>query len=497
MDAIHDRHAGDLDGRLEPLDKATPATVVISIPPEVASLPACQHTAWMLLNLLARSARIVQRVGVTCPDGVPLAGRVVPLAARNLDLATALQVGANAIGGVPARVSAQAPERDGMIHLIVGPGPAFPNGIRVHGEQWWGGFSTTAIDADGTSDLPFGPYVAACLACSEVFKAIRLVHYEPLRSAFYSVWSFTASSTPLSEDDWVGPPTLSGVDIDATLAGVGAVGSTWVHVLWATVGIRGTALIADADTAGVDSTNLNRCPIFGREAIGQQKASEAARICEDAAIAWQPHDGAVNGASARPQLLVSAVDTNASREAIQALYPARLLSGSTNDLRAEILRCDPTAGTACIHCYNPVEVSEPSDRERRRQYLAMNDSERRQLAVDLGVSFDEVMSWAVEGTCGYAGDQVAAHLLPSDDGPEAFAVGFVSVMSGVMLAALTLQQFLRDGPILGARCRAVFQFFDPLAVTNAPGYRARETTCTMCAPDAPGTSIWRTRYSSF
>jgi hypothetical protein len=497
MDAIHDRHAGDLDGRLEPLDKATPATVVISIPPEVASLPACQHTAWMLLNLLARSARIVHRVEVSCPDGVPLAGRVVPLAARNLDLATALQVGANAISAVPVRVSAQAPEGEGIIHLIVGPGPAVSNGVRVHGEKWWGGFSTTAIEGGGTSDLPLGPCVAACLACSEVFKAIRLAHYQPLRSAFYSVWSFTASSTPLLEDDWVGPPALSGVEIAATLAGVGAVGSTWVHVFWATAGIRGTALIADADTAGVDSTNLNRCPIFGRESIGQQKASEAARICEDAAITWQPHDGPVNGASARPPLLVSAVDTNASREAIQALYPARLLSGSTDDLRAEILRCDPTAGTACIHCFNPVEFSQPSDSERRRQFLAMNDSDRKKLVLDLGVSFDETMSWAIQGTCGYAGDQVAAHLLPTENGPEAFAVGFVSVMSGVMLASLTLQQFVRKGPIVGPMCRAVFQFFDPLAVTNAPGLRARQSTCPMCAPDIPATAVWRQRVADF
>jgi hypothetical protein len=65
-------------------------------------------------------------------------------------------------------------------------------------------------------------------------------------------------------------------------------------------------------------------------------------------------------------MLLSAVDTNASRRAIQGLYPPRLLSASTHDMRAELLRCDPRAQTACIHCYNPVRDGTSDDQLRRR-----------------------------------------------------------------------------------------------------------------------------------
>jgi len=101
MDSIFDRHAGTLGDRLVPMDQADRASVVVSIAPELANLPACQHTAWMLINLLARADGIVDRVALECPRGVELAGRIVPLADRHLDLFDALISGAAAVDAVP------------------------------------------------------------------------------------------------------------------------------------------------------------------------------------------------------------------------------------------------------------------------------------------------------------------------------------------------------------------------------------------------------------
>ncbi len=498
MDRIHDRHAGTLDGQLVSLDQADRVSVAISLPQEVALLPACQHANWMLVNLLARADGIVDRLIIQVPDRVPLASRVVPLADRTLDLRSALIAGAEAIDAVPVSHAEVGAIDRAAVHFVIGPGPAVSGAIRVHGERWWGGFTTGDIPGDGTSAIPLGPYVAAALAASEVFKAVRLLEYSSLNSIFYSVWTMTVGSAPNLDASWAGPHDVDGTTIAATLAGVGAVGSTWVHALWATVGLSGVALLADSDGRGVDTTNLNRCPIFGRQSVDKPKASEAAAICNDSDLDLRSHNGTVGSISPRPPLMVSAVDTNRSRQAVQSLYPPRLLAGSTHGLRAEVLRCDPNALTACIHCYNPVEPDGESDNDLRRRFLAMGPAERQEIADRLHLDIDEAIQWATDGTCGYAGDQIAAHLRPGPSSPEAFAVGFVSVMAGVMLAALTVQESIGDGPLTGTTCRALFQFFDPLnQVTNSPRKFARQESCSMCDPMTPAAEIWRTRFSSY
>lgn len=451
----------------------------------------------MLLNLLARSEGIVGRVVVGCPDGVPLAGRVVPLADRALTFSEALAAGTAAIDSVPITVVERIEPRDFDIRIVIGPGPAVPDTLRVHGERWWGGFSRGAIPGTASSPLPFGPYVAACLAMGEVFKYVRLREYFPVDSVFYSTWTMSVAEEPVDDELWTGPDGVDGASVSAALAGVGAVGSTWVHALWATPDLTGTVLLADSDPYGVDTTNLNRCPIFGRASVGHPKASEAVRACEDASVRFIPHDGPIGTAGERPPTVVSAVDTNRSRQAIQELYPVRLLSGSTYDLRAEVLRCDPVAGTACIHCFNPVEAEGESDVEVRRRFLAMDESKRRGVADDLSLSMDDAIAWAVEGVCGYAGDRLAAHLRPTVDGPAAFAVGFVSAMAGTMLAALTVQESLTSGSLRGATCRALFQFFDPLFHLHRPRLLARQPTCPMCDPLSPAVEIWRRRFLTF
>jgi molybdopterin/thiamine biosynthesis adenylyltransferase len=449
----------------------------------------------MLVNLLARSDGVVDRVVLCCPTDIPLGGRIVPLAPRELDLASALRTGADEIGAVPVDV-VPAGTFDAPFRFVVGPGDAESHGWRVHGEGWWGGFSLGAIPGNGLSRLAFGPYAAACLAMSELFKAVRAVNYSPTPAAFYSLLSFTASSEPPITQSGRGDGLAIGVHLSCALAGVGAVGSAWAHTIWATPGATGSALLADADDYGVDLTNLNRCPLFGQSSIGKRKASEAARLAADAEIVWSPFDGRIGDAPDRPPLVLSAVDTNAARQEVQALYPARLLSASTLDLRAELLRCDPTTGTACLCCFNPVPPSTVDD-ELRRRFVAMSEARQQQIAAELGIAIEEAYAWAVEGQCGYAGDRIAQHLRPTDQGPRAFAVGFVSVMAGTMLAAQTVKEVLDAGPVRGTACRAVLQFWNPLAPRNAVGRYLRERNCAACDPDTPACEIWRRRFDSF
>jgi hypothetical protein len=201
----------------------------------------------------------------------------------------------------------------------------------------------------------------------------------------------------------------------------------------------------------------------------------------------------VEDAGALPPLLLSAVDTNTARRAVQGLYPACVISASTENMRAELLRCDPVAGTPCLCCFNPPEGDVP-DAELRRRFLAAPPDRQRELAEAAGQRLTDAIAWATEGVCGYAGDRMMAHMRAHEPGARAFAVGFVSVMAGVMLAAQTFKDALAEGPLAGTVSRVVMQFVDPLAATNRPRRYLRDTSCAMCSPSTPAGVIWAKRF---
>lgn len=85
----------------------------------------------------------------------------------------------------------------------------------------------------------------------------------------------------------------------------------------------------------------------------------------------------------------------------------------------------------------------------------------------------------------------------AEAGAAAFAVGFVSVMAGTMLAAQTIFEAVGQGPLRGLACRAVMQFLDPTAESNRVALYARQPHCGMCDPDAPAAAIWARRFEEY
>ena len=140
MEHISNRHEGDLGGRFFPFADTEPTAVTVVVAPETAHLPAVQHTAWMLINLLARFDGILAQVGLVCPPDVPFVCRTVPLADRRLDLKTAILAGAREIGVVPVIPDLQSERR-----LMVGEGSERA-ALYVYGDAWWGGITTTPLE---------------------------------------------------------------------------------------------------------------------------------------------------------------------------------------------------------------------------------------------------------------------------------------------------------------------------------------------------------------
>jgi hypothetical protein len=487
MDTVSSRHEGTLGGRLAPLDHGRAVTVAVVIPPDVAGDPAVQHTAWMTINMLARLERVVESVSLSCPSAVPLAGRISPLMSGTDDLAAGIAVGVAAIDTVPLRIADDAAD----VRLVIGPGEAVADGLRVYGEGWCGGVARAAsVHATERSAIPFGPYIGAAIAVGEVFRVARIDtdRYPPAESAFYSVWSHQAGRTYIPG----GPAVVPDMMLDETLAGVGAVGCICAHALWAADGVGGGLLLVDGDTKGIDLTNLNRYLLFARQHLGFPKASAARDLLGGSGIRWSVHDGPLETAPGLHRRILCAVDVNSARAAIQTRWPASLLMASTNELRAELVRCDPRHGGPCARCHNNPATATP-DEELRRQFRGASPDEQREIAARSNAPLDEVIRWAETGECGTSGERVRDAMRAGQSDPPAFAVPFVSLAAGTMLAAEMVKEYLdAPVPLSPERQHATLQFWAPAASRGASRY-GRDPRCPVCRPASEAVALWRER----
>lgn len=491
MDAVSSRHEIDVRGVVGPMDTASPVAVSLEIPADVAGSPAVQHTAWALLNMLVRLDRVVSAVSVACPSDVPQRVRLSPLAGDAGGFRNRLRHGAAAVDVLPVDFG----HHRGDVRIVVGPGDAVSDGIRVYGEAWCGGFARDrAVAAATPSTLPFGPYIAAAMAVGEVFKLVRIdvTKYPPTVAAFYSLWSHQSDTTFIQG----GSAAIPSIVLDETLAGVGAVGCICANLLWATDGISGRILLVDGDKEGVDVTNLNRYMLFGRAHLGMPKASTARDLLNGAgSIVWDSHDGSLESTGRSHRRILCAVDTNPSRLAVQSLWPESLLMGSTNELRAEVVRCDPRMGGPCARCYNPPDTMTPDD-ELRRRFLEADPDEQRYLAEEVGADLRDAVAWAETGECGTTGERVRDALRGPRGRMESFSAPFVSCAAGTMLAAeVVKEQFDARVPLSPSVARALLQFWRPDHSSGAKPY-LRDPRCPTCIPEHEAGVIWRERTAT-
>ncbi len=494
MARIGDRHRGAAEGALKA--DGQPVSVEIRLGKD-ACLPQVQHTAWMLLNILCRLEGAISAIHLNCPAEVSTVPRLSPLIRDGENLRDSLVSGAQAIGTpatgfVPTAASSVSPS-----DIVVSVGFDFcPSAtFCAIGNGLCGGIFSRAIAAPPQFyDLTIGPYVAASLAAGEIFRLVRLIDYVPERQVFLSALDYSHGVEPAWSQLQITDELRS-----VLLVGVGAVGCAMLHALYP-LSVRGTILMADNDAQGIDYTNLGRYSLFGSASIGKRKASEAAEILKAAEFRVTPHDGSFDyffKREQKPALILSAVDSNEARHALQEQYAPLFFSASTHNLRAEILRCGPPSVGACLACFNPLQRNERSEDEIR-ELLRERPEVAASLCEKLHLAPDEVAAWIRGRKCSQTGERLVEELRTDDGSVPAFAVGFVSVLAGTLLAAELLKTLGNPTePLDSTRNRAVFQFQNPAAFTNRSHFYPRDLECTACSPENIGGQIWKRRYEEF
>lgn len=498
MSDIGNRHAGNLDGKLS--SPGFGAKVSIAVDDEFAGYKSTQHLVWMLLNLLARQPKEICSLKLEYKRGIKIEGYLSPLVRASDDFFSAV---IEAVHGINPTVVGEGHNESSRIFVRVGPGEIETSdfSIAVSADHWSGYVGSTAAPILTDSTNPIGAYVGASLAAAEIFKHVRKVR--PGETEFPQRLWFNAFTLELSENPTDSPVVWELTPLpETTLAGVGAVGSALLQTLYTFPGCAGLITAVDGDEKGITETNLNRYVLSDLRHIRElhRKATTASILFKDHAVQIAPFDEpwqtAYESRRIAPQnFVLSAVDRNSARHAIQDAMPQKILGAATNELKLQVNLYDVLEpASVCLKCRNRVEAEGIPDEVVVEQLRELSDEALAAAAVTMGVSLEDLKLYIEDPKvhCGkVSGSSLQKFAESSDEGE--WSVGFVSFLAGVLLAAEYLKQIHgANQRMTQTRNQLLFQFWRPAGSVNRLTIVPPEATC-LCRSDFYQEAIARHR----
>lgn len=324
--------------------------IALSIEPAEAEHGDGQAAFLLAANLMARWAR---RVSLHAPR-VRLLGCVGPLAGMELgDLAEcALRVmrRADPFGGF------DEDSNPASIRIHIGTRPP-PEAFGVVGRGWvaFGGRELGSAPAASASHFQGGALLAACLGVGVAFR--RAIGDVLVPSGFrLSLWNLRGGGAAAD-----GPGATGGQLGRVLVVGCGAVGSS-IAFLAPALGLEASFALVDGDL--VDTSNLNRSPLFDVESIGRNKAEVVSEYLVRAGLPAMPHRVWLHEVLAqafhpRPDLVVPVANEHAARLLVQEQVPPLQIYGTTGqDWQAFLGRHIPLVED-CLLCRFPEKEGPP------------------------------------------------------------------------------------------------------------------------------------------
>lgn len=446
-----------------------------------------KHLLSMLVNLLGRQFGVVGLIGFSLPaaevrDGASSAG------AELLELLVAL--GKSLAGDeLEVRPSCVCSEADVVVCVGATKYGETPKARIFCGADGWRVYCSRFVPFPGgavESPNPAGPYFAACLAAGAVF--LSLVGSGDRVESSLTLWGFQEGQW----DDLAQGPEPAGRLSTAYLIGLGAVGGACAVTLANTSTL--SAELVGMDPQEFSETDRNRLITGVYDDVGTSKVRLVERLEGTLAfhgnvISWPnflvspsrkaPSDVLAEADLGRFLWVLSCVDRNVHRRAIARYLPRHALGGSTDGLVAQIAYYSNVGSCECLACNHPKpfvfnvedlrETLLSLPRAERQAWYSERDADARTIA-----AIEEYLN-APE--CGTLGESELSRLGVS--GKVDWAVGFVSVAAGVLLAS-AYQQALGRGTDCafgeGSEIRFTFHSFRLLR-----SEARRRPDCDVCA----------------
>jgi molybdopterin/thiamine biosynthesis adenylyltransferase len=462
--SLGDRHhRPDPMGKLRHQPLHATARIRLRISPSLAQSRVGQLGAWLCVNLLARLEGLLAEVELDCPE-VPVHPLVkvprlrAPVAAHLPQWLA--EVAASASGSRLKLTLGKAESAlEPILELIIGGGEVDAGLASRHiwcfGRGWIAsvGARPTVPRAQILDESnPLGMYLAVCYGVGEVFKTLKgsgggeSLSIDLIYSSLWSGQSNTDSWNMLED----GPRVSDVLVVPTYLVGAGAVGQAALLALLTST--RGAQFLTPVDGDGLGLTNRNRYILTFEGDENLNKALFTATLANEfntpahgEPLNWVQYLGrhtahpdahlAANEAELRYALVLSCVDKNRPRHEIQRTWPGDILGASTESLRAQAVHYDLRTFTACLACHNPIPAFDQVLDGLRRELEPLSTEQRTELLLSRGIESRDIESalrYLENPNCGELGETVLKKF--ADDGAPAFAVGFVSVAAGLLLA---------------------------------------------------------------
>ncbi|HUW98188.1 MAG TPA: hypothetical protein VMV40_04995 [Acidiferrobacter sp.] len=454
IDLLGDRHfRTDPQGVLRPKRDGRCGRVLLTVAPFLADTPAGQHLAWMLTNQLARQFGVVTKITLHIPEAALIENTAAFGAKTSLRDTLAECVRLVAREHVEVQTGLGSADHF-EVHIAVGAARNLVSAERAwclyaDGWRWYVGNGTHIPTNRPTSNLSFGPYMAASFAAGEAFKHLRGML--PNKGVFIteclgSAWTMSLGTTWNDLMDGPGNEALPALP-HFYFAGAGAVAQAAALTLGSSR-LRGSATVIDHDT--LDLTNGNRYVLSPMDDDQSPKANivsayltKQGLLGRPAPVKWSTYVGAQGGMTGSESIrrleqryrfptVLSCVDKNGPRHEIQSLLPEIIIGGSTDGLVARVSTFYMAHDAACLKCFNPIEDRNAIIEKKLRLLVTMTADEREAWVVEHSLPVADIARLLAPSVCGQLSE---SDLQRFAEGPPEMSVGFVSVTAGVLLSA--------------------------------------------------------------
>lgn len=417
---------------------------VIADPTYVSTLQG-QHMLFMLVDLLCRQFGVVGRIHIEIPDVATCAsyesmGVRLPQAIRN-------SIASVSLGRVDVFTS---PAEDGAVTLAVGfPLSAGCRNVTYAWADGWNVYVGRDVVQVEPSEIsfPIGAYFGACLLAAEAFK--RVAHMKAqfgnyADSVYLSLWT---GRRYRKWSDMPKGPDFTRIQLpELVIVGMGAVGQAVSLTLGMLPGVSIPRLVL-IDRDKYESTNHNRCILSDTTdiAVETPKVEIAKRFFDSRGIEanifeglWQEfvYESPYRNPHFKYNWVLSCVDRNIARHAIQSFWPSYILGGSTVNMTANVTMYQSGSKYECMKCFNKPEESNASPEEIREVLLEQDNEAFLRLCKKAGANPTLVREYLATAQCGSLAE---AEVRKFDSTTIEPSVGFASVGAGVLLVAQLLR----------------------------------------------------------
>ncbi len=146
----------------------------------------------------------------------------------------------------------------------------------------------------------------------------------------------------------------------------------------------------------------------------------------------------------RYELVMSCVDKNQPRHAIQAYWPRYVMGGSTDGFGIQVAAYDMETRYECLMCSNPITATLMTIEGAAESLRGVPLRERREMLIARGLDADVIEQYLNDPKCGELGERELTKFMEHGGNPE-WSVGFVSVAAGTLLAAQLMKFAIGGG----------------------------------------------------